>query len=51
MRLASFTGVLLTVAPSFAAADEYIWPSRYDELEDILSLQSGYLGRNFSSGM
>ncbi|CAG9944758.1 unnamed protein product, partial [Clonostachys rosea f. rosea IK726] len=51
MRLASFTGVLLTVAPSFAAADEYIWPSRYDELEDILSLQSGYLGRNFSSAV
>ncbi|KAK7213785.1 hypothetical protein V2G26_020963 [Clonostachys chloroleuca] len=51
MRLTSLSGVLLAMAPSFAAADEYIWPSRYDELEDILSLQSGYLGRNFSSAV
>jgi hypothetical protein len=34
-----------------AAASPYVWPSPQDELEDILSLQSGYLGRNFVAGV
>ncbi|KAH6675367.1 heme peroxidase [Plectosphaerella plurivora] len=34
-----------------ATAGPYIWPSPQDEIEDILSLQSGYLGRNFVAGV
>jgi hypothetical protein len=33
----------------FTAAD-YAWPSPYDELEDLLSLQSGYIRRGFIDG-
>jgi hypothetical protein len=28
-----------------AAAAEYIWPSKYDLMEDLLYLQSGYIRR------
>ncbi|XEV04849.1 hypothetical protein FSHL1_010136 [Fusarium sambucinum] len=47
--LISFTVCLGFIA--FADGRQYIWPSEYDEIEDIFSLQSGYLGRNFSSGV
>lgn len=38
-------GLLATVEGTL-----YRWPSPYDEIEDILSLQSGYLARNFVAG-
>lgn len=28
----------------------YVWPSQYDEIEDILSLQTGYRSRGFIQG-
>lgn len=28
----------------------YVWPSQYDEIEDILSLQTGYRSRGFVEG-
>ncbi|KAM0270046.1 hypothetical protein ACHAQH_009564 [Verticillium albo-atrum] len=36
---------------TWATADAYVWPSPSDELEDIFSLQSGYLARNFVAGV
>ncbi|KAK1981397.1 WSC domain-containing protein [Colletotrichum cereale] len=33
------------------AVTEYVWPSPYDELEDHLSLQGGYLRRGFIDGV
>ncbi|CAI4215803.1 unnamed protein product [Parascedosporium putredinis] len=39
-------GLLATVEGTL-----YRWPSPYDEIEDILSLQSGYLARNFVAGV
>ncbi|KAK2020253.1 hypothetical protein LZ32DRAFT_652783 [Colletotrichum eremochloae] len=29
----------------------YVWPSKYDEIEDILSLQTGYRSRGFVEGV
>ncbi|WYZ34738.1 hypothetical protein EsH8_I_001014 [Colletotrichum jinshuiense] len=29
----------------------YVWPSQYDEIEDILSLQAGYRSRGFVAGV
>jgi hypothetical protein len=48
MKLRSFA-VLLALRPTLSTG-KYIWPSAYDEIEDIFSLQAGYAGRNFSSG-
>lgn len=42
--------LLATVALATLASTEYIWPSIYDEIEDHLSLQSGYLRRGFIDG-
>ncbi|KAI7785095.1 wsc domain-containing protein [Diaporthe eres] len=38
---------------AFAQVTEaaYVWPSQYDEIEDILSLQTGYLSRGFVQGV
>ncbi|KAK2020656.1 WSC domain-containing protein [Colletotrichum zoysiae] len=44
--------ILSTVAlASIITAAEYVWPSQYDEIEDHLSLQSGYLRRGFIDGV
>ncbi|KAF5506425.1 WSC domain-containing protein [Colletotrichum siamense] len=43
--------LLATVALATLASTEYIWPSIYDEIEDHLSLQSGYLRRGFIDGV
>ncbi|KAM0334432.1 hypothetical protein ACHAQA_001458 [Verticillium albo-atrum] len=40
-----------SLAFALATAEAYVWPSPYDELEDILSLQSGHLARNFVAGV
>ncbi|KAM5373013.1 hypothetical protein ACJZ2D_007224 [Fusarium nematophilum] len=50
MKLVITTGLLLTLATA-TQGKQYIWPSAYDEIEDIFSLQSGYLARNFVSGV
>lgn len=42
--------LLATVALATLASTEYVWPSIYDEIEDHLSLQSGYLRRGFIDG-
>jgi len=42
--------ILPTLALASLAASEYVWPSPYDEIEDHLSLQSGYLRRGFIDG-
>lgn len=42
--------ILTTLALASLAASEYVWPSPYDEIEDYLSLQSGYLRRGFIDG-
>lgn len=39
-----------TLALASLAASEYVWPSVYDEIEDHLSLQAGYLRRGFIDG-
>lgn len=49
MRPLRVTGATV-VWLGLASAGAYVWPSPYDEIEDILSLQSGYLGRNFVAG-
>lgn len=38
------------VAVTRIAEAAYVWPSQYDEIEDILSLQTGYKGRGFVDG-
>ncbi|KAF4963061.1 hypothetical protein FSARC_8892 [Fusarium sarcochroum] len=50
MKTLTLFGLCLGFIP-FVSGRQYIWPSEYDEIEDIFSLQSGYLGRNFSSGV
>lgn len=42
--------ILPTLALASLAASEYVWPSPYDEIEDYLSLQAGYLRRGFIDG-
>ncbi|KAK2606772.1 hypothetical protein N8I77_005501 [Diaporthe amygdali] len=42
---------LPTLALASLAASEYVWPSPYDEIEDYLSLQGGYLRRGFIDGV
>ncbi|KAI9150615.1 WSC domain-containing protein [Paramyrothecium foliicola] len=46
----SLVAGLLAWSP-VVSAGKYVWPSEYDEIEDILALQAGYVGRNFSSGV
>lgn len=49
MKPAALAGIgLLNVLPITA---EYVWPSKYDYLEDLLYLQSGYLREGFVDGM
>ncbi|WYZ44742.1 hypothetical protein EsH8_VIII_000058 [Colletotrichum jinshuiense] len=43
--------ILSTLALASFAATEYVWPSPYDEIEDHLSLQAGYLRRGFIDGV
>ncbi|KAF2089701.1 heme peroxidase [Saccharata proteae CBS 121410] len=43
-----FSSALLYVLPATAV---YTWPSAYDELEDLLYLQSGYIHHGFSDGV
>jgi hypothetical protein len=45
MRVAG-TGLIL-LASAATGSTEYIWPSKYDFLEDLLSLQSGYFRKGF----
>jgi hypothetical protein len=33
------------------ATAEYVWPSKYDRMEDLLVLQSGYIREGFADGM
>ncbi|CCF32863.1 WSC domain-containing protein [Colletotrichum higginsianum] len=44
-------GILAALALASVARTEYVWPSPYDEIEDHLSLQSGYLRRGFIDGV
>lgn len=41
-------GGIAALAQATEAA--YVWPSQYDEIEDILSLQTGYRSRGFVEG-
>lgn len=45
--LAIIGGIAALVQTTDAA---YVWPSQYDEIEDILSLQTGYRSRGFVEG-
>lgn len=48
MKTAALAGLgLLQILPSTA---EYVWPSKYDYLEDLLYLQSGYIREGFIDG-
>lgn len=38
---------LLNVLPATA---EYVWPSKYDAMEDLLVLQGGYIRHGFVDG-
>lgn len=38
------------VALAQATEAGYVWPSQHDEIEDILSLQTGYRSRGFVEG-
>lgn len=44
----AFVGGITALAQATEAA--YVWPSQYDEIEDILSLQTGYRSRGFIQG-
>ncbi|KAF9880196.1 WSC domain-containing protein [Colletotrichum karsti] len=43
--------LLATIALASLVSTEYVWPSIYDEIEDHLSLQGGYLRRGFIDGV
>ncbi|OBR15557.1 WSC domain-containing protein [Colletotrichum higginsianum IMI 349063] len=45
----AIVGGIAAVAQVAEAA--YVWPSKYDEIEDILSLQTGYRSRGFVEGV
>lgn len=51
-RTATMRPVILCATGAWLsqASTEYTWPSPHDELEDILSLQSGLYARNFVAG-
>ncbi|OLN88549.1 WSC domain-containing protein-like protein 1 [Colletotrichum chlorophyti] len=44
------TAAIVASAAALSRA-AYVWPSPYDEIEDILSLQTGYRGRGFVDGV
>ncbi|KAH7161588.1 heme peroxidase [Dactylonectria macrodidyma] len=50
MKVTLITGIVAATA-SFTNAKTYIWPSEYDEIEEILSVQGGYLSRRFADGV
>ncbi|KAF7544798.1 hypothetical protein G7Z17_g9662 [Cylindrodendrum hubeiense] len=50
MKVSFVAGVFAALA-SFATGSKYVWPSEYDEIEEILSLQGGYLSRRFADGV
>lgn len=45
--VAIISGIAALVQVTEAA---YVWPSQHDEIEDILSLQTGYRSRGFVEG-
>lgn len=48
MKTTALAGLgLLQVLPSTA---EYVWPSKYDYMEELLYLQSGYIRNGFRDG-
>lgn len=49
MRHHLSVGLALLQASSIAA--EYVWPNKYDELEDVMMLLSGYIRKGFADGM
>ncbi|KAK7403740.1 hypothetical protein QQX98_010479 [Neonectria punicea] len=49
MKITIFASIIAALTP-FATAKKYVWPSLYDEIEEILSLQGGYLSRRFADG-
>lgn len=49
MKLSSLSLVTL-LHVSCPATAEYVWPSELDEIEDLLSLQSGYIRNGFIDG-
>lgn len=46
----TFVASVFAVLTSFTTAKKYVWPSEYDEIEEIFSLQGGYLSRRFADG-
>lgn len=44
----AFVGGITALAQATEAV--YVWPSQYDEIEDIFSLQTGYRSRGFIQG-
>ncbi|KAH6981359.1 heme peroxidase [Ilyonectria sp. MPI-CAGE-AT-0026] len=50
MKVTFFAGALALLT-SFTTAKKYVWPSEYDEIEEIFSLQGGYLSRRFADGV
>lgn len=44
----AIVGAIVVLAQATEAA--YVWPSQYDEIEDIVSLQTGYRSRGFVEG-
>ncbi|KPM44987.1 hypothetical protein AK830_g1519 [Neonectria ditissima] len=50
MKMTFVAGIIAVLVP-FSTAKKYIWPSPYDEIEEILSLQGGYLSRRFADGV
>lgn len=47
-RAVAIIGAIVALAQAVQAA--YEWPSQYDEIEDILYLQTGYRSRGFVQG-
>ncbi|KAL1629735.1 hypothetical protein SLS56_005258 [Neofusicoccum ribis] len=41
----------LSLLQSLPSAAEYVWPSKYDYMEDLLYLQSGYIREGFRDGV
>jgi len=37
-------------AAPLIAASQLVWPAKWDELEDLMTMQSGYESRGFSDG-
>ncbi|KAF3006651.1 hypothetical protein E8E13_008173 [Curvularia kusanoi] len=51
MKVSTLAAAQVGLLNMLPAAAEYVWPSKYDAMEDLLVLQSGYIRHGFFDGV